>query len=117
MFDQELDYYGITSAKGLITDPGFLGATMRSFVKAKSENEMLLLAVECYNQVFQSGKAFTPHYCIRIPKDHKLFGGPLAPEEIKLLVKYLDMYFGLTLHKEPDVRRDGNSFLVCTKQG
>ncbi len=110
MFDRELDYYGITSAKGLITDPGSLGATTKSFAKAKSESEMFLLAVECYNQVCQSGNPFATQYIVRIFKDHKLSGGPLAPEEKKMFDKYLDRYFGLTV-LPPDsnffVRRDG----------
>ena len=117
MFDRELDYYGITSAKGLITDPGSLGATTKSFAKAKSESEMFLLAVECYNQVCQSRNAFATRYNVAIHKDHKLFVGPLAPEEKKLFDKYLDMYFGLTVPPPSFVRRDGGTFLVCTKQG
>ena len=115
MFDRELDYYGITSAKGLITDPGSLGATMKSFAKAKSENDMFLLAVECYNQVCQSGNSFAPNYRVQIPGDHKLFGRVIiASEEKKLFDKYLDMYFGLTVHPSHNVRCDGY-FLVCMR--
>jgi hypothetical protein len=115
MFDRELDYYGITSTKGLITDPGSLGATMKSFAKAKSENDMFLLALECYYKVCQSGNAFAPNYSVHIPKDHKLFGRDIAPEEKKMFEKYLDMYFGLTVHPSHHVRCDGHHFLVCIR--
>jgi hypothetical protein len=101
MFDQELDYHGITSAKGIITDPRSLGATIKSFAKKQVENDMFLLAVECYYQVCQYNDAYANYYQVQLPQDHKFSRRSIAKEEWKLLEQYLDMYFGIALTQVP----------------
>ena len=118
MFDREIDYYGITSSKGLITDPGSLAATMKSFAKGRHEHQMFCLAVECYYQTCKCTNAFASSYSVLIPKDHELFGKVILPEEKKLFGKFLDMYFGLEYLDSGSsmVRSDGGTFLVYPKK-
>ena len=122
MFDRELDYYGITSAEDRISDNGSLARTLKSFVvpvaKAKREHEMCLLALECYNQFYQSCNASG---IIFIRQGHKLFNRPKSSldfEEKTLLDNYLGRH-GLMVdgqHENNTVCRGGGCFFVCTKR-
>ena len=134
MFDRELDYYGITSDKDVITVQGSIGGTFKAFAKAKKdfakaqrEYEMHLLAIECYSQLCQSNDVIESHSArVEIPKGHKLFSQRyLASEEKKLLDKYLDEYFGLMVvtypnkanpNKAVEVCRGGDGFFVRVKE-
>jgi hypothetical protein len=125
MFDRELDYYGIASAEEFITAEGSVVTTMKSFakaekeyVRAKREREMCLLALECYNQFYQSCNALGDSYIVRIPQAHKLFNNKyLDSEEKKLLGKYLERHGLMVVQSENNhVRLNGGSFLVCMKR-
>ena len=128
MFNRELDYYGITSAEYLITVEDSVVTTLKSFtkvekefVKTKMEHEMCLLALECYNQFYQSCNALGDTIAIFIPQSHKLFLKQrlfLDFEEKKLLDYYLGRH-GLMVdgrRKNNNVCRGGGSFFVCTKR-
>jgi hypothetical protein len=123
MFERELDYYGITSADYLITVEDSVVTTLKSFikeefVKTKREHEMCLLALECYNQFYQSCNASG---IVFIRQGHKLFNrtkSSLDFEEKKLLDYYLGRH-GLMVdgrHENNTVCRGGGCFFVCTKR-
>ncbi len=124
MFDQELDYYGITSFKDHITDQGSHDGGLRilaSFVKANREYEMHLLSVECYNKFCLSYNAAYAasgaSASVIIPPGHKLYNvRSLDSEEKKLLDEYLHKYFGLMVHDGYLASRAGGTFVVRLKK-
>jgi hypothetical protein len=123
IFNQELNYYRITSAEEFITVEGSVTTTMKSFAKAKKEyarakreREMCLLALECYNQFYQSCNALGDSCSVQIPQLHKLFNNQKSPdsEEKKLLGKYLKGHGLMVVQsKNNHDQLNRGSFLVC----
>jgi uncharacterized membrane protein len=92
IFDQKLDYYGITTFKDNITDHGsFVGGfrTLKLFVKVNRKYEMYLLLVEsCYKFCQTKNAVVGASVSVNISIGHKLYNGRhLDSEEKELLEK------------------------------
>lgn len=128
MFERELDYYGITSNEGMITDQGSLMKTMTSvkaqYHEAKMNHDMFFLAQECYHQY---GKAKMEQARMRkasvmtvmIDEKHDLYNRTyVGGRERELFDEYLGMH-GLEVYscknsKKPN--RCGRPFSVQAKK-
>lgn len=120
MFERELDYYGITSSSGSISNPKSMAETIESFSQAKLKHDMFSLALECHYQ-FAQNKLENPgsgSVAIKIGKDHKLFqAGEINKEGKEELKNCLERYFGLVLESGSNPNRASYYFSVRSAQG